>query len=186
MVFQHYANRPDLTVWQNVMYPFTFTEWKRRVGDKEAKERVDQMLKEVGLADKRDQYPSQLSGGQNQRVALARALVLRPKVLLMDEPFGALDAQTRANMQQLLCKLHESHPCVIVFVTHDVTEALLLGDRVIVLSSQPARVIDDFIIPTRQPRSSDWLNGAEVRAWHERVVGHLRASGVHGNLRVTV
>jgi NitT/TauT family transport system ATP-binding protein len=107
MVFQHYANRPDLTVWQNVMYPFTFTEWKRRVGDKEAKERVDQMLKEVGLADKRDQYPSQLSGGQNQRVALARALVLRPKVLLMDEPFGALDAQTRANMQQLLCKLHE-------------------------------------------------------------------------------
>jgi ABC-type nitrate/sulfonate/bicarbonate transport system ATPase subunit len=186
MVFQHYANRPDLTVWQNVMYPFTFAEWKRRVGEKEAKERVDQMLAEVGLADKRDQYPSQLSGGQNQRVALARALVLRPKVLLMDEPFGALDAQTRANMQSLLCKLHESHPCVIVFVTHDVTEALLLGDRVIVLSSQPARVIDDFIIPTRQPRSADWLNGTEVRAWHERVVGHLRASGAHGNLRVTV
>ncbi|MFZ5550962.1 MAG: ABC transporter ATP-binding protein [Pseudomonadota bacterium] len=186
MVFQHYANRPDLTVWQNVMYPFTFAEWKRRVSEKEAKERVDQMLKEVGLADKRDQYPSQLSGGQNQRVALARALVLRPKVLLMDEPFGALDAQTRANMQALLCKLHESHPCVIVFVTHDVTEALLLGDRVIVLSSQPARVIDDFLIPTRQPRSADWLNGTEVRAWHERVVGHLRASGAHGNLRVTV
>lgn len=186
MVFQHYANRPDLTVWQNVMYPFTFAEWKRRVSEKEAKERVDQMLQEVGLADKRDQYPSQLSGGQNQRVALARALVLRPKVLLMDEPFGALDAQTRANMQTLLCKLHASHPCVVVFVTHDVTEALLLGDRVIVLSTQPARVIDDFIIPVRQPRSAEWLNGTEVRAWHERVVGHLRASGGHGSLRVTV
>jgi len=186
MVFQHYANRPDLTVWQNVMYPFTFAEWKRRVPEKEAKERVDGMLQEVGLADKRDQYPSQLSGGQNQRVALARALVLRPKVLLMDEPFGALDAQTRANMQSLLCKLHAAHPCVAVFVTHDVTEALLLGDRVIVLSSQPARIIEDFHIPLRQPRSADWLMGAEARQLHEQVVGHLRATGAHGNLRVSV
>jgi len=186
MVFQHYANRPDLTVWQNVMYPFTFAEWKRRVPAAEAAERVNQMLQEVGLADKRNQYPAQLSGGQNQRVALARALVLRPKVLLMDEPFGALDAQTRANMQALLCRLHAAHPCVIVFVTHDVTEALLLGDRVIVLSSQPARVIEDFHIPVRQPRSADWLMGAEARQLHERVVGHLRAVGTHGSLRVSV
>ncbi|HEV8690045.1 MAG TPA: ABC transporter ATP-binding protein [Ideonella sp.] len=186
MVFQSYANRPDLTVWQNVMYPFTFAEWKRRVPEKEAKERVDRMLEEVGLADKRDQVPAQLSGGQNQRVALARALVLRPKVLLMDEPFGALDAQTRGNMQTLLCKLHAAHPCVVVFVTHDVTEALLLGDRVIVLSGQPARVIEDFHIPLRQPRSADWLMSAEARALHEQVVGHLRASGARGNLRVSV
>ncbi len=186
MVFQHYANRPDLTVWQNVMYPFTFSEWKRRVTDKDAKDRVDQMLQEVGLADKRDQYPSQLSGGQNQRVALARALVLRPKVLLMDEPFGALDAQTRTNMQTLLCKLHAAHPCVVVFVTHDVTEALLVGDRVIVLSGQPARVIEDFHIPLRQPRSADWLMSAEARQLHEQVVGHLRSSGARGNLRVSV
>jgi ABC-type nitrate/sulfonate/bicarbonate transport system ATPase subunit len=186
MVFQHYANRPDLTVWQNVMYPFTFSEWKRRVPEKEARARVDQMLQEVGLAEKRDQYPSQLSGGQNQRVALARALVLRPKVLLMDEPFGALDAQTRTNMQALLCKLHAAHPCVVVFVTHDVTEALLVGDRVIVLSSQPARIIEDFHIPLRQPRSADWLMSAEARQLHEQVVGHLRASGARGNLRVSV
>lgn len=186
MVFQHYANRPDLTVWQNVMYPFTFSEWKRRVTEKDAKERVDQMLQEVGLADKRDQYPSQLSGGQNQRVALARALVLRPKVLLMDEPFGALDAQTRTNMQTLLCKLHAAHPCVVVFVTHDVTEALLVGDRVIVLSGQPAQVIEDFHIPLRQPRSADWLMSAEARRLHEQVVGHLRTSGANGNLRVSV
>jgi ABC-type nitrate/sulfonate/bicarbonate transport system ATPase subunit len=186
MVFQHYANRPDLTVWQNVMYPFTFSEWRRRVPEQQARERVDQMLQEVGLADKRDQYPSQLSGGQNQRVALARALVLRPKVLLMDEPFGALDAQTRTNMQSLLCKLHASHPCVIVFVTHDVTEALLVGDRVIVLSSQPARIIEDFHIPLRQPRSAEWLASAEARQLHEQVVGHLRASGARGNLRVSV
>ena len=186
MVFQQYANRPDLTVRQSVMYPFTFGEWKRRVSKKEADARVDSMLSEVGLADKRDQYPAQLSGGQNQRVALARALVLRPKVLLMDEPFGALDAQTRSNMQALLSELHKTNPCVVVFVTHDVTEALLLGDRVIVLSTQPARIIDDFAITTEQTRSESWLMGFEVRAMHERVVGHLRASGGRGNVRVSV
>ena len=186
MVFQHYSNRPDLTVWQNVIYPFRFQEWKRRVSEKEAEQRVDQMLSEVGLADKKALFPAQLSGGQNQRVALARALVLRPKVLLMDEPFGALDAQTRSHMQLLLAKLHEVHRCLVVFVTHDVTEALLLGDRVIVLSTQPAKIIDDFRIEARQPRSPDWLNGVEVREMHERVVGHLRAAGAHGNVRVTV
>ena len=187
MVFQHYANRPDLTVRENVMYPFSFAEWKKRVAATEARQRVDEVLKEVGLDDRRDLYPAQLSGGQNQRVALARALVLRPKVLLMDEPFGALDAQTRSNMQALLIRLHRAHPCVIVFVTHDVTEALLLGERVIVLSTQPARIIDDFPIVELQPRSSDWLASAEVRGLHERVVGHLRASsGGRGNVRVTV
>jgi ABC-type nitrate/sulfonate/bicarbonate transport system ATPase subunit len=186
MVFQHYANRPDMTVRENVLYPFRFSEWNKRVSAKEAAERVDQMLQEVQLQDKRDQYPAQLSGGQNQRVALARALVLRPEILLMDEPFGALDAQTRSTMQSLLVRLHEAHPCVIVFVTHDVTEALLLGDRVIVLSTQPARVIDDFEIAQRQPRSADWLASAEVRLLHERVVGHLRATGGRGNLRVSV
>ncbi len=186
MVFQHYANRPDLTVRENVQYPFTFAEWRERVPRREAEARVDKMLDEVGLLDKRDLYPSQLSGGQNQRVALARALVLRPKILLMDEPFGALDAQTRANMQSLLIRLHAAHPCVIVFVTHDVTEALLLGDRVIVLSTQPARIIDDFEIAELKPRNHDWLTGAEVRVMHDRVVGHLRASGGRGNLRVSV
>jgi ABC-type nitrate/sulfonate/bicarbonate transport system ATPase subunit len=186
MVFQHYANRPDLTVRENVMYPFTFAQWKRRVSAKEADQRVDEMLQEVALTDKRDQFPAQLSGGQNQRVALARALVLRPRVLLMDEPFGALDAQTRANMQSLLSRLHAAHPCVVVFVTHDVTEALLLGDRVIVLSTQPARIIDDFAVTELQPRSPDWLMSAQVRMLHERVVGHLRASGSRGNVRVSV
>jgi ABC-type nitrate/sulfonate/bicarbonate transport system ATPase subunit len=186
MVFQHYNNRPDLTVRENVLYPFQFHEWKRRVNAKDAQARVDAMLEEVGLADKRDQYPSQLSGGQNQRVALARALVLHPRVLLMDEPFGALDAQTRSAMQSLLVRLHQAHPCVIVFVTHDVTEALLLGDRVIVLSTQPATIVDDFEIAQRQPRGSDWLMGHEVRSLHDRVVTHLRASNGRGAVRVSV
>lgn len=186
MVFQQYANMPNLTVRENVAYPFRFMEWKRRVPKGEVAARVDEMLKQVGLEDKRDQMPSQLSGGQNQRVALARALVLRPKVLLMDEPFGALDAQTRSNMQALLTAMHRVSPCLVVFVTHDVTEALLVGDRVIVLSTQPARVIDDFRINTLLPRNDDWLMGADVRQMHERVVTHLRAAGSRGNVRVTV
>lgn len=186
MVFQHYSNRPDMTVRENVLYPFQFTEWRNQVPAKEAAERVDKLLEEVGLSDKRELYPSQLSGGQNQRVALARALVLRPKVLLMDEPFGALDAQTRTNMQALLIRLHVAHPCVIVFVTHDVTEALLLGERVIVMSTQPARIIDDFPILQGQPRGQEWLMSAEVRVMYERVVSHLRASGGRGNVRVSV
>ena len=186
MVFQQYANRPDMTVRENVRYPFSFAEWKRRVPAGDIDARVDAMLAAVGLADKRDLYPSQLSGGQNQRVALARALVLRPKVLPMDEPFGALDAQTRTNMQALLCDLHKACPCVIVFVTHDVTEALLIGDRVIVLSTQPARIIDDFPITAAQPRSEQWLQGYEVRSMHDRVVGHLRDAGSRGTVRVTL
>ncbi len=186
MVFQHYSNRPDLTVRENVLYPFRFAEWHKRVPGQEAAERVDRLLEEVGLQDKRDLYPAQLSGGQNQRVALARALVLRPKILLMDEPFGALDAQTRTNMQSLLVRLHAAHPCVVVFVTHDVTEALLLGERVIVMSTQPARIIDDFPILHGQPRSQDWSQSAEMRAMNERVVTHLRASGARGNVRVSV
>ena len=186
MVFQSYANRPDLTVRENVLYPFRFAEWRRRVPAAEAAQRVDAMLDEVGLADKRDLYPSQLSGGQNQRVALARSLVLRPRVLLMDEPFGALDAQTRTAMQTLLIKLHAAHPCVVVFVTHDVTEALLVGDRVTVLSTQPARIIDDFAIGEPKPRTQGWLSGDHARSLHERVVAHLRASGARGNVRVSV
>jgi len=186
MVFQQYANRPDLTVRENVYYPFTFSEWRSRVTAKEADERVIRILDEVGLADKQKLHPAQLSGGQNQRVALARALVLRPRVLLMDEPFGALDAQTRTAMQGLLVRLHTTHPCLVAFVTHDVTEALLLGDRVIVLSTQPATIIDDIELSAPQPRSQEWLMTADMRAMHERIVSRLRAADGGGNIRVSV
>jgi NitT/TauT family transport system ATP-binding protein len=186
MVFQSYANRPDLTVRENVAYPFNFHEWRKRLGPQEAQQRVSDMLEEVGLADKSKLHPSQLSGGQNQRIALARALVLRPRILLMDEPFGALDAQTRSGMQVLLGKLVEHHPCLVVFVTHDVTEALILGDRVIILSTQPARVIDDFEIGGRVFRTREWLQSAEARSMHDRVVGHLRNAGAQGNVRVSL
>ena len=187
MVFQRYANRPDLTVFDNVAFPFRLKLWKSLVPEVEWRQRVAEILKAVGLSDKLGLRPAQLSGGQNQRVALARALVLRPRILLMDEPFGALDAQTRDEMQRLLIELYQSWPCLVVFVTHDVTEALVLGDRVIVLSTQPARVADDFVISEARPRSATWQRSREAQALEERILEQLhQASPGKGQVRVTV
>jgi len=186
MVFQQYANRPDMTVWENVYFPFTLRLWRNKVSRAEAKQRVESMLQAVGLSDKRDLFPYQISGGQNQRVALARALVLRPRILLMDEPFGALDAQTREEMQRLLAELFRTNPCLVMFVTHDVTEALVLGDRVIVFATQPAIVSDDFTIAQPRPRDSAWLRSPEATALQERVLSRLhQASAGKGSLRVS-
>jgi len=187
MVFQRYANRPDLSVEDNVSFPFRLKHWRTRVAPAEAKSRVDAMLKAVGLDGHRRHLPSQLSGGQNQRVALARALVLKPRILLMDEPFGALDAQTRTEMQALLSVMLETNPCLVVFVTHDVTEALLLGDRVIVLSAQPAVIADDFAILEPRPRSATWQRSSEALKMEERILAQLHsASPGRGSLRVSV
>ena len=187
MVFQRYANRPDLSVFDNVAFPFRLKLWRSQVPEVDWRQRVADILKAVGLSDKVGLRPAQLSGGQNQRVALARALVLRPRILLMDEPFGALDAQTREEMQQLLIGLYQDWPCLVVFVTHDVTEALMLGDRVIVLSTQPARVADDFLIDEARPRSAAWQRSREAQALEERILNQLhQASPGKGQVRVTV
>ena len=186
MVFQRYSNRPDLTVRKNVALPFRMKLWRKRVPKEEREARVDAMLEAVGLTDKANLHPAQLSGGQNQRVALARALVLRPRILLMDEPFGALDAQTREEMQRLLGELHDQQPCLVIFVTHDVTEALLLGDRVIVLSTRPARIADDFTIAEPRARSASWLRTTETIGMEERILAQLHAAGGRGEVRVTI
>ncbi len=186
MVFQRYANRPDLTVYDNVAFPFRLKLWRDRVPAAQRHDLVMHMLEAVGLSDKAKLRPSQLSGGQNQRIALARALMLKPRILLMDEPFGALDAQTREEMQKLLVKLYREYPCLIVFVTHDVTEALLLGDRVVVLSTQPARIADDFEIATPKPRDTGWLRMPEAVALEQRILSRLHQASGKGNVRVTV
>jgi ABC-type nitrate/sulfonate/bicarbonate transport system ATPase subunit len=142
-VFQQYSNRPDLTVRQNVEFPFTLSLWKKKLAKPDLKVAVDRMVEAVGLADKQNLYPRELSGGQNQRVALARALVLQPKILLMDEPFGALDHYTREEMQKLLIDLYNAQPCSIVLVTHDVREAITIADRVIMMAAKPGRIILD-------------------------------------------
>jgi len=186
MVFQKYANRPDLSVRDNIGLPFRFGLWKRKVDAAEARRRVEEAMAAVGLADKADHRPAQLSGGQNQRVALARALVTRPRILLMDEPFGALDAQIRSDMQELLVKMWEAWRCLIVFVTHDVTEAITLGDRVVVLSTHPARIADDFAIHAPRPRGEAWLRTPEATELGQRILTHLRQAKASGQVRVTV
>lgn len=170
MVFQQYANRPDLTVEQNVAFPFRFALWKEKVSPAEVKKRVHDILHAVGLGDKGQLRPSQLSGGQNQRVALARALVLKPRILLMDEPFGALDAQTREEMQHLLIELFKDIQCAVVFVTHDVKEALMLGDQVVVLSTRPAQVAKVFALEEPRPRSALWHRSTAAQAMHEEIL----------------
>ncbi|AZQ39269.1 ABC transporter ATP-binding protein [Streptomyces cyaneochromogenes] len=139
MVFQHYALLPWFTARGNVEFALKRFGLPRA----ERRERALESLDAVGLADAAEKYPTQLSGGMRQRVALARALAAEPRVLLMDEPFGALDAITRARMQRLLTQLWQRTCTTVVFVTHDVAEALALSQRVVVMAADPGRVIAD-------------------------------------------
>jgi NitT/TauT family transport system ATP-binding protein len=147
MVFQEDALLPWRTAAKNVQYPIKL----RGIRGKELKTSAQARLEQVGLGSYGDHLPSQLSGGMRQRVQLARTLACEPKVMLMDEPFGALDAQTRLDMQQLLMTVWETQKMTILFVTHDVDEALLLADRVVLLTHRPATVAD--VITIDQPRT---------------------------------
>ncbi|MFI9113857.1 ABC transporter ATP-binding protein [Streptomyces venezuelae] len=147
VVFQHYALFPWRTARGNVEFAL------KRLGlpRAERRRRALEALAEVGLADGTDKYPAQLSGGMQQRVALARALAAEPEVLLMDEPFGALDALTRARMQSLLRELWQRRGTTVLFVTHDIDEALALAQRVVVLGGTPGRVLADNLVPAGPP-----------------------------------
>ncbi|WP_437941811.1 ABC transporter ATP-binding protein [Sorangium sp. So ce341] len=158
LMFQQQTLFPWLSVRENVRFPLTLAHHRARAagGDpgREAA-RVEGLLRLVGLWDFRDSYPAELSGGMQQRAALARALVGKPEVLLMDEPFGALDAQTREQMQELVLHLIQHHRITTLFVTHDVDEALLLSDRVAVFSERPGRVLATLDVTfARAARSS--------------------------------
>jgi NitT/TauT family transport system ATP-binding protein len=136
VVFQHFALYPWKTVRQNVLYGLE----KQRISRREREERAREFIHMVHLAGFEDSYPSQLSGGMKQRVAIARTLAMDPDVLLMDEPFGALDAQTRSLMHDELLAILARTPKIVVFVTHDVQEAVLLSQRVAVMSARPGRI----------------------------------------------
>jgi NitT/TauT family transport system ATP-binding protein len=151
VVFQHYSLFPWKTAQDNVAFGLRM----RGASTAEARRLAHDYLSSVGLARFARAYPSMLSGGMQQRVAIARALVNRPAVLLMDEPFGALDAQTRALMQEHLLEQWRDIRNTVVFVTHDVDEALFLGDRVIVLSAAPGTVLLDLQIDLPRPRSRE-------------------------------
>lgn len=143
MVFQQPALYPWLTVAKNVMLGLKV----RGVGKKEARERSRSMLATVGLEGFENSYPHELSGGMAQRVGVARALVLRPSVLLMDEPFAAVDAYTRLKLQDELRTIISEHKTTVIFVTHDIAEAVLLGDQVAVMSARPGTILQTFQIP---------------------------------------
>lgn len=136
---------PRLFPWRTVLKNVGFGLVREKVGKSEAKERARTTLDEVGLTDKTGAWPAQLSGGQAQRVSLARALVARPQLLLLDEPFGALDALTRRTMHELLISLWRDNRFGALLVTHDVDEALRLADRVVVLAD--GRIVEDIAVP---------------------------------------
>lgn len=146
IVFQEHRLFPWLSVWDNIMLAFAATD----VPEHERKARVQAQIELVGLSGFEKAYPHQISGGMSQRVAIARALVLRPQLLLLDEPFAALDALTRLKLQQELVRLWEHEGLTTVLVTHDVEEAVFLGDRVVVMEAKPGRI--KRIVPVNLPR----------------------------------
>ncbi len=149
MVFQHFGLMPWKRVAQNVAYGLELARTPRAT----ITDRVARYIDMVGLNGFEGRYPYQLSGGMQQRVGLARALAVEPDVLLMDEPFGSLDAQTREVLQDEVLRIYERLPRTMVFITHSIEEAIALGDRVVVLSARPARVREILDVPIRRPRT---------------------------------
>ena len=148
IVFQEHRLFPWLTVEENIAIAFSSTGASKS----ERKRRVQEQIDLVGLSGFEQAYPHQISGGMSQRVAIARALVLRPRLLLLDEPFGALDALTRLKLQQELERLWEHEGLTTVLVTHDVEEAVFLGDRIVVMESRPGRIKRIVPVPLPRPR----------------------------------
>ena len=169
MVFQSYTLFPWLTVRANIEYG----PKRKGLPAEQRKQIVDQYLDEVGLAPFADHYPAQLSGGMKQRVAIARALANDPAVLLMDEPFGALDSQTRGTMQKLLLRVWERQQKTVLFVTHDIDEALVLGDRVLVMTARPGKIKAEIKVDIPRPRSMDVILEPDFIALKRRILGLL-------------
>ena len=150
LVFQEYSRSlfPWMSVRQNVAFPLS----RRKLAKQETARLVEDALGAVGLGDAVDRYPWQLSGGMQQRVAIARALAYQPRVLLMDEPFASVDAQTRADLEDLVLQVRQDYDVTIVFVTHDIDESVYLSDRVIVLTPSPTRVRETLEVALPRPR----------------------------------
>ncbi len=165
MVFQGYTLFPWLTVTENVMFGLRM-EGK---GKNDARAEALQWINLVGLARFKDAYPVQLSGGMKQRTAIARALANNPRILLMDEPFGALDAQTRLQMQTHLLEIWRNVDVTILFITHDLDEAVLLADRILVLKANPGEVQEVIEVPVPRPRSPAQLLSPEFQATRRRL-----------------
>ena len=168
VVFQEYALLPWRTVWENVRFGIEMQPRLRRGADT----RIGEVIELVGLAGFEGAYPRELSGGMQQRVGLARALIAEPVILLMDEPFGAVDAMTREVMRNELERIISETGKTVVFITHSVDEAILLGDRVVVFTSRPGRIKEICPVPLRRPR---YEYDARADAEYIRLREHLWA-----------
>jgi NitT/TauT family transport system ATP-binding protein len=170
VVFQQDALFPWLTAYENVVAGMARQELMRG-----ANLRATELLHLVHLEEFHDRYPYQLSGGMRQRAAIARALVRQPTVLLMDEPFGALDAQTRQEMQELLQAVCLTYAPTLVFITHDIDEALILGDVVFVMSGRPGRILETLPVDFGRPRSASIVTSAQFNLMKARIMSHLKS-----------
>ena len=168
MIFQDYGIYPWKTVRGNVRFGLDV----QGVAEPEAARRADDWLARMGLTDFADAWPDTLSGGMRQRVSIARALAVEPEILLMDEPFAALDAQLRSVLQEELLAVCQAAQRTVVFVTHSLEEAILLGDRVVVMSARPGRLIAERVVPFPRPRTAEVRTTAEFAAL-ERELWHL-------------
>ncbi len=173
VVFQEAALFPWLNVWQNVTFGPQVQGTPRSTFEPLTRD----MLRLVGLEFFADSLPVQLSGGMRQRVGLARVLVMQPRALLMDEPFGALDAQTRLQMQQLLLDVWQSRRTSVLFVTHDIDEAILLADRVLVMSARPGRIARTIPITLPRPRSIESLTSPDFMSYKAQIMVEMNVKG---------
>jgi ABC-type nitrate/sulfonate/bicarbonate transport system ATPase subunit len=170
VVFQEPALFPWLSVMDNVVFG------PKTLGQPAAsyRARAAQIIEQIGLSGFEASYPAELSGGMRQRVGIARVLILEPKVLLMDEPFGSLDAQTRTLMQELLLALWERHQQTVLFITHDIEEAVLLADRVCVMTARPGRIKKSIDVRMPRPRSIESTTSPEFNALRREVLELIR------------
>ncbi len=181
MVFQSYSSYPWLTVLENVAFGL-----KLRGIVKSERERIARAwIEKVGLKGSESKYPKQLSGGMRQRVAIARTLAVRPAIILMDEPFGALDVQTRLGMQNLINELWEEIEGTILFVTHDIPEAVYLADTIHILSAGPGSIVAEIEIDLPLHRTEDLKQSARFRDLETLVLDRIRKEARGGSLRVT-
>lgn len=182
MVFQKYTSFAWLSVARNIEYGLAI----KGTPAAERSAIVAHLIEAVGLKGFENAYPHTLSGGMQQRVAIARSLAVRPQVLLMDEPFGALDAQTRNEMQDLLLRIWDETAATILFVTHDVAEAVFLADRMYIVSARPGTIVEEIPVPFSRPRDQGLKQQREFQELEAHALARLRRAGGSGQVRVSV
>ena len=174
MIFQKYSSFPHRTVLENVTFGLELNQEELRLSRSECEGRAIEWIRKVGLGGHERKYPHQLSGGQQQRVAIARSLVLRPQIILMDEPFSALDEPTRYEMQRLITELWNEVEATVMIVTHSIAEAVYLGDRVWIMAAGPGRIAREFKDQIPKTRDSDPIAAQSTTEFKDAVneIGH--------------